>query len=270
MRHLKSRIAYHRDQLQRLGWKGWLTWQARSRSKLAEKALGYRAWTRLLSAPIAYRAGESDLDVFRQIFIEREYSCLDGEEIDGLIIDCGANVGYSSAYLLERFPRAHLLAVEPDQGNFEMLLKNVARFGDRATCVHGGVWSNRCGLVFDENPYRDGRAWAIRVREARQGETAAIEAFSIPDLMAMTQNDRVSLLKMDVERAEIQIFGSRQTEWVAACERIVIELHDEECERVFHEAIAGQGFLQSRSGELTVCLRSSNDIKANQTAGADA
>jgi len=261
MRSWKSRLASHRDQLARLGWKGWLSSQARSRSKLAEKALGYRAWSRLLAGPVAYRPGESDLDVFRQIFIEREYACLDNEPIEGLILDCGANVGYSSAYLLDRFPRAHLIAVEPDRGNFEMLKKNVARFGDRATCVHGGVWSRRCGLVFDENPYRDGRAWAIRVREAAEGETAAIEAYSIPDLLAMSPFKRISLLKMDVERAEIEIFGTGRTEWVQACDRIVIELHDDECERAFQAGIAGQDFVQSHSGELTVCLRPSAGVR---------
>ena len=37
------------------------------------------------------------------------------------ILDCGANVGYTSAYLLTRFPTAFLIAIEPDPGNAEIL-----------------------------------------------------------------------------------------------------------------------------------------------------
>jgi hypothetical protein len=40
--------------------------------------------------------GSSDLHVFRQIFVEREYGCLDDLADVRLIIDCGANAGYSS------------------------------------------------------------------------------------------------------------------------------------------------------------------------------
>src|SRR4051812_12644684 len=70
------------------------------------------------------RHGTSDLMVFDQIFVERQYSCLDHLHDPKLIIDCGANVGYSSAYFLSRFPKCALIAVEPDPGNFSMLAIN--------------------------------------------------------------------------------------------------------------------------------------------------
>ena len=50
------------------------------------------------------RAHTSDLGVFRQIFIDREYRCLDDVQEPRLIVDCGANVGYASAYFLARHP----------------------------------------------------------------------------------------------------------------------------------------------------------------------
>ena len=42
------------------------------------------------------RRGSSDLDVFDQIFIQNEYGCLDDLTDVRFVIDCGANVGYSS------------------------------------------------------------------------------------------------------------------------------------------------------------------------------
>jgi hypothetical protein len=50
------------------------------------------------------RPGTSDKWIFDQIFIQREYRSLDDLEEAGLIIDCGANVGNSAAYLLTHFP----------------------------------------------------------------------------------------------------------------------------------------------------------------------
>jgi hypothetical protein len=49
------------------------------------------------------RTRSSDLHVFSQIFVEREYECLNLFDGD-LILDLGANVGYSSAYFLSRYP----------------------------------------------------------------------------------------------------------------------------------------------------------------------
>src|SRR5262245_8169243 len=43
--------------------------------------------------PVYVRPQSSDLDVFRQIFVLQEYSCLDDVDEVNLVIDCGANVG---------------------------------------------------------------------------------------------------------------------------------------------------------------------------------
>jgi len=43
-----------------------------------------------------------------------------------LIIDAGANVGYSSVYFLSNFPNCRVIAIEPDGDNFASLQKNLA------------------------------------------------------------------------------------------------------------------------------------------------
>ena len=70
--------------------------------------------SRYAAFPLVCRRGTSDLEVFGQIFSHREYRCLDSVRDAGLIIDCGANVGFSSAYFLTRYPTAEVIAV--DQG----------------------------------------------------------------------------------------------------------------------------------------------------------
>ena len=57
------------------------------------------------------------MSVFDQIFIHQEYSCLQELKEPSLVLDLGANVGFSAAYFLSFFPRACVVAVEPDAGN---------------------------------------------------------------------------------------------------------------------------------------------------------
>ena len=88
--------------------------------------------------PLHCRPRTSDIDVFKQIFAQHEYSCLVDLSFDGsgLVIDCGANAGFSTSYLLSQFPQSTVLAVEPDPGNFAALRKNVLPYGERVKCFH--------------------------------------------------------------------------------------------------------------------------------------
>ncbi len=67
-----------------------------------------------LAHPISMRAGTSDLWVFDQIFLYKEMETDFGQDV-AFIIDAGANIGLTSAYLANRFPNAQILALEVDQ-----------------------------------------------------------------------------------------------------------------------------------------------------------
>jgi len=69
----------------------------------------------------------------------------------------------------------------------------------------------------------------------------------------MSGFNRISILKLDIEGAELNLFKSN-TEWLELVDNLVIELHGTECSEVFFKAISGCGFKISTSGELTVCL----------------
>jgi FkbM family methyltransferase len=205
--------------------------------------------------PVAVRAHTSDIDVFGQIFIQREYRCLDEVREADLVIDCGANVGYSAAYFLSRYPASSVICVEPDPGNYVALESNLKPYADRVTALCSAVWSEKSGLVISEETFGDGREWARTVRAVRPGETATISAVDIDTLIRESGRERVSILKVDVEGAEEVIFAAGGVAWLDKVDNLVIELHGPRCERVFHEAIAGRGFSVTRCDELTVCRR---------------
>jgi hypothetical protein len=166
---LSRSFATHSHQIYALGWVGWLLLQAHLRSSVLSRWFGQRLWPKDSLFTLRFRPGTSDLTVFMGIFLEQEYACFKTVRPGGLIIDCGANVGYSTAYFLSRFKSAHIVAVEPDPDNFALLCANTRRFGRRVQRYNTAVWSHPCGLVINETPYRDGREWARQARPTRPG-----------------------------------------------------------------------------------------------------
>ncbi len=200
------------------------------------------------------RTGTSDRSVFLQIFGEREYSCFDNLSNVGLILDLGANVGYSAAYFLSRFPNCFVVAVEPDEGNFAMLERNLAPYKGRYIAVKAAVWPEETTLYFEPASMSDTNEWGRQVTAGlREGK--AVRAVDVPSLMALTEYDTISILKVDIEGAEKDLFARNCAGWLDRVQNFCIEVHGDECGVILQKAIAGRGFEQSRSGELTVGIR---------------
>ena len=215
----------------------------------------YKLYSKHSKHPLLCRPRTSDREVYLQIFAEREYQCLDEVKSAELIIDCGANIGYSSAYFLTRFPGSKVIAVEPDPENFALLKKNLAWYDDRSEALLKGVWSNESQLVMSEEPFSDGREWSRTVRSIRSGEIGMIDSIDIGTILKRSGFARISILKIDIEGSEIEVFSSGVEEWLGKVDNLVIELHGHEARAVCIQAIADQGFETREYGELFVCRR---------------
>lgn len=203
--------------------------------------------------PIWARSHSSDIDVFYQIFIEEEYSGLEKSNDFQFILDCGANVGYSSIYLLNKYPNAHVIAVEPDEENFKVCQKNLASYSERVSLIRSAIWSREAGLVICQGG--DGREWGIQVKECPDNQKPDLLATDILTLLENSGFKTIDLLKIDVEGAEVEIFSQNYQKWLGKVKNIVIELHDEKCEKTFLSALSEYKCDISKSGELTVCQR---------------
>ncbi len=214
---------------------------------------------RPLAHPIRLRRHSTDVYVYRHIFVEREYALLDRQVVTGLMIDCGANVGYASAYLLSTHPKAHVIAIEPDAGNFTLLEENLRPYGSRAQCLKAGVWHRSAGLVIKSEPFRDGGEWARQVREANENEVPDVHAVGLEDLLKASGYQRISILKMDIEGAEVAVLSGDVTGWLSKTDAIAIELHDDagfgSASAAFARAMAGHPFRISTVADMTMCLR---------------
>jgi FkbM family methyltransferase len=195
------------------------------------------------------RIGTSDLDVFRQVFDRLEYAVVPADLHPGLIVDCGANVGYASMYLLERFPEAQVIAIEPDPDNAAAARLNLSRYGARATVMEAAVWPRAEALSLRRGAFRDGREWATQVVAVADGQRANVRGIDLGQLIGART---VDLLKIDIERAELELF-SAPCPWLDSVRNIVIELHDADCAAAFHNALASFDYSEQTLGELTVC-----------------
>jgi FkbM family methyltransferase len=196
------------------------------------------------------RPGASDAYVVRQVFSREEYKPLLDAESPELIIDCGANIGCTSCYLLSRFPNARLVAIEPDPESSELCLKNLQPFADRSTVLTAAVWSHCRTLSLARGVYRDGLAWATQVAE---GDAPDVDAVDLPTVLQNSSSERISILKVDIEGSEYQLLTHEPDRWLRFTDTLAIELHDQQCEQAFAAAMQGYRCEMSATKELTIC-----------------
>jgi FkbM family methyltransferase len=232
----------------------------------------WRVRPRQVAHPLKARLhGSSDMQVFDQIFIFQEYSCL-RELNPTLVLDLGANVGFSTAYFLNIFPKARVVAVEPDERNFAVCESNLAPYGDRVLLLHGAVWSRTARLRLLKGAFGDGREWATQVvadSPAEEGTSADVQAWDVLSLIDMSGGNTVDLLKVDIERAELSVFGESAGFWLPKVRNICIELHGSDCEEVFFAALKDFDYELGHAGELTICRNLRRKVGAPALSGTE-
>lgn len=202
--------------------------------------------------PIYLRRDSSDLIAFEHIFLQNQYK-ISFDFKPRYIVDLGANIGLASIYFKNRFPNATLFAVEPDPGNFEMLLKNTQQYKD-IHCLQCGVWNKDAKLEIVDTG--EG-AWGYSTKEVNSfHENGTIAARSLDALMEENNIPQIDILKIDIEGAEKEIFETGFDKWLPKVRCIVIELHDrrrEGCSRTFFKALSGYDFSLKVRHENLIC-----------------
>ena len=130
------------------------------------------------------------------------------------------------------------MAVEPDPANYDMLVRNLSPYGERAILVNAGVWPSDGELVVQTG---DNFAGAF-VRPAAAGERPNCTAVSIPTLMQRYGIPEVDFLKCDIESAEEPLFRENPDPWLSRTHHFCIELHNAAASATVYAAAARYGF----------------------------
>ena len=159
---------------------------------------------------------EYAIDQERLAYLRRSAKQWREEGMTPLIIDAGANVGYSSLYLSHLFPEEVILAIEPDPQCFEILGRHV-RKRPHIKPVNVALWSHNRGINLLSS---SNGSWAGRVEEGAGTPSERLDV-----LTASIPCSRVLLIKMDIEGAEREVIKA-SPDVFAEAKCIMIEPHD--------------------------------------------
>lgn len=172
------------------------------------------------------------------------------------VLDIGANIGISMIFIHMQSPDAKIYAFEPVPDIFEVLQSNAAIYRDiPAVLMPMGLssqpgevkftyypnWSALSGIYGDvqdeeelsrsfiKNAYGDLSEYTEDWLNNRfQGKTVTCELRTISQIIREEQLDKIDLVKINVEKSELDILlGIEEQDW-DRIDQLVIEVHDSE------------------------------------------
>jgi FkbM family methyltransferase len=184
----------------------------------------------IAGARVVLRRGSRDAVVFRSIFRDGDwnfekfpqaqrvmaaYHLLLAEGKVPVIIDAGANVGAASLWFAAQFPRAKIIAVEPDPDNAAACRQNTMDC-ETIHVVEAAIGSTS-GQVALCNPASS----SVAVQTTRS-PGGPVPILTVAQLCG---EDQLFILKADIEGFEADLF-SANTGWVEDAAMIMVETHD--------------------------------------------
>jgi FkbM family methyltransferase len=142
--------------------------------------------------------------LFKEIFLEASYFFKADTETP-VIIDCGSNIGMSVLFFKLLYPKARIIAFEPDPLTFETLRRNVNNNHLSNVELHQVALSDKDGsLELFRNDAPDISSLRMSMlRERQVGQSVIVPARRLSDYILCD----VDLVKIDVEGAEEVVIG---------------------------------------------------------------
>jgi FkbM family methyltransferase len=162
--------------------------------------------------------------LFEEVFITQQYYFHSGTTRP-FVIDCGANIGMALLYFKLMYPKARVLAFEPDELTFRRLQQNVRENSLQDVTLVNAALSNRAGEIeFFTDPANPGMLLmsTIKGRVPRTTPGRMVKAVRLSNYI----NENVDFVKIDVEGAEIAVLKELSHEGKLECiAAITVEYH---------------------------------------------
>jgi FkbM family methyltransferase len=164
------------------------------------------------------RPGTTDMQAFNAVFRRRQHDVPIGFT-PRVVVDLGANVGFTSVDFALRYPGARVIAVEPEPGNVKMLRLNTAAF-DGIEVVEAAIWSHAGRVALADVGHGE---WGFVTVPA--ADVPTVGAMTMHELMCSVGIDAIDLLKVDVEGAE-HVLIANDPSWLDVVRGLYVELHE--------------------------------------------
>lgn len=176
---------------------------------------------KLFNHAIWLRTNSSDFVVYRDIFFNKQYD-VDPHEYPKVIIDAGANIGLATLFFANKFPKAKIIAIEPELENFNILQKNVSEYPN-VICLNKAVWYKKTRLCIQSSGEGN---WAFSVTGSDQNNDDLIEAITFDEILELSGNTKLDIVKVDIEGAEKEVFTNFSSGTISKIRTLIVETHD--------------------------------------------
>jgi amino acid adenylation domain-containing protein/FkbM family methyltransferase len=211
-------------------------------------------WYRLPNQVEIAHLNKSETDLLYHEVFEDECYLRNGIRLDegACVFDVGANIGLFTLFVHDRCPGARVYAFEPIPAPYQALAQNVMRYGKgskayqcglsdrpgrarftfyRNASATSGMYADlkedmRVTRAYIENQNEVGR-YADELMEGRfESETYECPLRTVSDVMREEGVEQIDLLKVDVEKSELDVLrGVRDEDW-GKIKQVALEAHD--------------------------------------------
>ncbi len=169
---------------------------------------------------------EADESVCNEIFKHREYRIAD-EAIRNAkdpVVDVGAHAGFFSIYARSLNPKIKIFAIEPEPRNIEafnnhILINKISGVELIEAALAGESGVRRLEVAEDSHNHK----LADGFPEGAQ--SVIVKAASFADFCEQNRIKRISLMKLDIEGGEYEVFEAMSEADLAIVNYIVLEYH---------------------------------------------
>jgi FkbM family methyltransferase len=166
---------------------------------------------------LTYRLNKGDIWSLREVWLFDCYT-FPADIAPDCILDLGANIGLTSAWLGLRYKPTTLIAVEPVASNAALARRNLEQNGVDAVVIDAAAGCRDGSVNFVE-------ASESNLGKADYGSSGSTPVISINTLLnARCNGERIGLLKFDIEGGEQELLTAN-TEWLQKVDAIIAEFH---------------------------------------------
>ncbi len=188
--------------------------------------------------PLLCRSNTTDTSVLLSVFFGKyhEPSYYLGEK--PVILDLGANNGYSMRHMKFVYPNAKIYGFEMDPSNAEIATKNNIFFKDDCIVANIAIWTDSGTVTYGGEGEE---SYLIDNTLKNSSNAKKMNSSTIKEIYTRFHLQKIDYIKMDIENAEYDIF-QRELSWLDNVRCINIEVHNPSHMGFFFEKLKSKGF----------------------------
>lgn len=194
-----------------------------------------------------YLRDEVDQSVCNEIFKLKEYRSADDvvKSAKHAIVDVGAHAGFFSLYCRSLNKKVKIYAIEPEPGNLKLLKQHLVENKILGVKIILGAIASQTGvrqLILSAGSHNHHLAEPSFRDEDVAEKKITVQAFSFTDFCKQNKIKKISLLKMDIEGGEYELFDSMTGDDFAMVNYVILEYHRGSEHKVLAEKLRENGF----------------------------